>query len=137
MSSISIVHNLATPDYWTPEEHSEFSKRFREDIRMKLLAMRARRSSEALPAVKPVTVLRSLELLEVDDFEVKGAEGADESAVKEVEDGLRYLQSVSWWKMQPSVVLAALQFKPPTTTTTTITEDLQDDEVREVKRRRL
>ena len=136
MSSISIVHNLATPDYWTPEEHSEFSKRFREDIRTKLLAMRARRSSEALPAVQPVTVLRSLELLEVHDFEV---EGADESAVKEVEDGLRYLQSVSWWKMQPSIVLAALQFKPPTTTTTTTTttEDLQDNEVREVKRRRL
>ena len=126
------MRNLATPDYWTPEEHSEFSKRFREDIRMKLLAMRAQRASEALLAVKPVTVLKSLELFEADDFEV---EGADESAVKDVENGLRYLQSVPWWKMQPSVVLAALQFKP--TTTTTPTEDHQDDEVREVKRRKL
>lgn len=131
--SLSIVHNLAAPDYWTPEEHGEFSKRFRDDIRMKLLAMRAPRSSGApcVPVLKPVTVLESLKLLEAEDFEVECSDG---SAVKDVENGLRYLQSVPWWKMQPSVVLAALQFKPTTTTTT---EDVQDDEVREVKRRRL
>ena len=123
--SFSIVRNLACPDYWTPEEHSEFSKRFREDIRMKLLALRARRPSEAPPELEPVTVLKSLELFETDDFEV---ECADESAVKEVENSLRSLESVPWWKMQPSAQLLQL-FGNATTA-----ED--DDEVREVKRRR-
>lgn len=71
-SSVARIYNLATPAYWTPEEHDQFTKRFRDDIRMKLLSMRAGRCSGAFPALKDVAVLESLQLIEADDYEIVG-----------------------------------------------------------------
>ena len=93
------VYNLDAPDFWTPEEHGEFSKPFRDDVRMKLLAVRASQR-----AVHPLIVLESLKLFEVTDYEVVGEDTLTLTR-QEYEDALRTLSCVPWWQMVPSTVL--------------------------------
>ena len=67
--------DLTAPDMWTPEEHDLFSRKFRDNIRVTLLAAHVGASLCSFPRrpIHPVVALECLEFVDPEDNQVLGA----------------------------------------------------------------
>lgn len=70
---LPIVYDLSRPDVWSPEEHRNFSREFRRDVRGKLLACKAA-SRLRLPFVPLAILIDAMKLEDADDFAASDSE---------------------------------------------------------------